>query len=54
MGNKCSWMNTCSCICRQVDDDEAANALLNGLDYPTSSRPCGPPPPYQVSQKTVV
>lgn len=41
--------NTCNCICRQIDEDEAANALLNGLDYPTSAPPRGPPPPYQVS-----
>ena len=42
--------NTCSCVCQQVDNDEATDALLNGLDYPISSRPRGPPPPYQVSQ----
>ncbi len=42
MGNVCS-----SCVCRQTDDDEAADALLDGFD-PNVSRPRGPPPPYQV------
>lgn len=43
--------NACKCVCRQTDDDEAADALLDGFEsqLPHTARPRGPPPPYQVS-----
>lgn len=40
-------MGNCSCVCRQTDEDEATDALLNGFEG--HHRPRGPPPPYQVS-----
>lgn len=42
--------NMCVCVCRQSDEDEAADALLDGFEgqQSRSPRPRGPPPPYQV------
>lgn len=47
--------NVCACVCKQTDEDEAADALLDGFDSQLS-RPRGPPPPYQVnfSARTVL